>query len=51
MDFENWTRKDLTINLNHIMNFGEDSFEAKILNTGEVVHDMLDFIKIAGQYV
>ena len=37
--------KDLTINL------GEDSFEAKILNTGEVVHDMLDFIKIAGQYV
>lgn len=33
------------------MNFGEDSFEAKILNTGEVVHDMLDFIKIAGQYV
>ena len=43
--------KDLTINLNHIMNFGEDSFEAKILNTGEVVHDMLDFIKIAGQYV
>lgn len=43
--------KDLTINLNHIMNFGEDSFEAKILNTGEVDHDMLDFIKIAGQYV
>ena len=43
--------KDLTINLNHIMNFGEDSFETKILNTGEVVHDMLDFIKIAGQYV
>lgn len=38
-------------NLNHIMNFGEDSFEAKILNTGEVVHDMLDFIKIARQYV
>lgn len=27
--------KDLTINLNHIMNFGEDSFEAKILNTGK----------------
>lgn len=37
--------KDLTINLNHIMNFGEDSFEAKILNTGEVVHDMLGFYK------
>lgn len=43
--------KDLTINLKHIMNFGKNSFEAKILNTGEVVHDMLDFIKIAGQYV
>ena len=34
------------------MNFERDSFEAKILlKTGEVVHDMLDFIKIAGQYV
>lgn len=43
--------KDLTINLRHIMDFGEEKFEAKILNTGQIVHNMLDFIKIAGKYV
>ena len=29
-------KKNLTINLHHIMDFGKD-FEAKILNTGEIV--------------
>lgn len=43
--------KDLTINLRHIMNFGEQSFEAKILNTGETVHNMSEFVDIAGEYV
>ncbi len=43
--------KELTINLRHIMNFGEGEFEIKILNTGEVVHDMSEFVKIAGIYV
>lgn len=43
--------KDLTINLRHIMDFRTDEFEAKILNTGEVVHNMLEFVKIAGYYV
>ena len=43
--------KDLTINLRHIMNFGEQSFEAKILNTGEIVHNMSEFVDIAGEYV
>ncbi|MCD8018794.1 MAG: DUF4869 domain-containing protein [Clostridiales bacterium] len=43
--------KDLTINLRHIMNFGDEAFEAKILNTGEMVHNMMEFINIAGEYV
>ena len=43
--------KDLTINLRHIMNFGDDEFEAKIVNTGDVVHNMLEFVKIAGDFV
>ena len=43
--------KDLTINLRHIMNFGEQSFEAKILNTGKTVHNMSEFVDIAGEYV
>ena len=43
--------KDLTINLRHIMNFGDDVFEAKILNTGEMVHGMKEFVSVAGEYV
>ncbi|MDO5426073.1 MAG: DUF4869 domain-containing protein [Eubacteriales bacterium] len=44
-------RKDLTVNLRHIMDFGEGTFEARILNTGEVVHNMEEFVKIAVDYV
>ena len=40
--------KDLTINLRHIMDFGDGEFEIQILNTGEMVHNMLEFIRIAG---
>ncbi len=43
--------KDLTINLRHIMDFGDGEFEAQILNTGETVHNMSEFIDIAGEYV
>ena len=43
--------KDLTINLRHIMDFGDEPFEAKILNTGENVHNMLEFIRVAADYV
>lgn len=43
--------KELTINLRHIMDFGAGEFEIKILNTAEVVHDMSEFVKIAGMYV
>ena len=44
-------KKELTINLRHIMEFGDDEFEIKILNTGNVVHNMLEIINIAGMYV
>lgn len=44
-------KRDLTINLRHIMDFGDDPFEIKIANTGDVVHDMLSFVRIAGYYV
>ena len=45
------TLKDLTINLRHIMDFGPCEFEVQILNTGGIVHNMSEFIKIAGEYV
>lgn len=43
--------KNLTINLRHIMDFGNQNFEAKILNTGDIVHNMSEFVDIAGEYV
>ncbi len=43
--------KDLTINLRHIMNFGDENFEAKILNTDDIVHNMEEFVDIAGDFV
>lgn len=44
-------RKDLTINLRHIMNLGKEPFEIKILNNGEMVHDLDRFIAVAAKYV
>ena len=44
-------KKDLTINLRHIMDFGDENFEAKILNTGDIVHNMEEFVDIAGDFV
>lgn len=43
--------KDLTINLRHIMDFGEEDFEMEILNAGDIVYNMLEFVNIAGEYV
>lgn len=43
--------KNLTINLRHIMDFGTENFEIEILNTGDKVYDMSEFVKIAGEYV
>ena len=34
-------RQDLTINLGHLMDFGSGYFEIEILNTGEIVNDMV----------
>jgi hypothetical protein len=44
-------KKDLTVNLRHVMNFGDGKFEIEILNTGEIVYDMEKFSEIAGKYV
>lgn len=43
--------KNLTINLRHIMDFGDEPFEAKILNTEKIVHNMFEFIRVAADYV
>ena len=44
-------KKDVTVNLRHIMEFGDGPFEVKILNTGDVVRSMEELVPIAGRYV
>ncbi len=43
--------QDITINLRHIMNFGEGKFSIKILNNDTVVHDMSELVRYAGFYI
>lgn len=43
--------KDITINLRHIMDFGNDEFEIYVINTDSIVHNMDEFVRIAGRYV
>ena len=43
--------KDITINLRHLMDFGENEFTFLILNTVEIVHNMEELVMIAGMFV
>ena len=42
--------RDITINLNHLMDFGKD-FEVYIINEKKTVTNMLDFVLTVGKYV
>ena len=44
-------KKDITINLHHIMDFGDKEFEIKILNNGMVVHNMAELVIYAGLFL
>lgn len=44
-------KEELTINLRHLMDFGDGSFDIHILNTDQIVHSMKELIPIAGLYV
>lgn len=43
--------QDVTINLRHLMDFGNEEFTAKILNTDQIVHNMDELLPIAGMIV
>lgn len=43
--------EERTINLRHLMDFGEGPFEIRILNTDQVVHSMRELVPIAGEFV
>ncbi len=44
-------KKDITINLRHIMDFGNGDFEIKILNNNVVVHNMSELVLYAGEFI
>lgn len=43
--------KDVTINLRHLMDFGDGEFDVRILNTDNVVHNMKELVLIASDFV
>ena len=43
--------EDRTINLRHLMDFGTETFSIRIMNTGQVVHNMRELVSAAGEYV
>lgn len=45
------SKEDLTINLYHLMDFGEKDFEIRIANTGEIVHNMKEYIVAASPLI
>lgn len=45
-------QEDLTINLRHMMSFGQDTeFEIRKANNGEIVHSMRVLIPVASRYL
>ena len=45
------SQKDVTVNLRHIMDFGDGEFEIKIQNNGKIVHNMKELLFEIGDYV
>ena len=43
--------QDVTINLRHLMDFGDETFQVKILNTDQIVCSMDELLPIAGLIV
>ena len=41
------SKRDVTINLYHLMDFGNGKFTARISNTGDIVHSMNELVPIA----
>ena len=43
--------EDRPINLHHLMQFGNEYFTIRILNTNQIVHSMEELVSIAGEFV
>lgn len=45
------SKEDITINLHHIMDFGDKPFEIRVLNNNIVTHDMSELADFACEYI
>ena len=43
--------EDVTINLHHIMDFGDGEFEIRIVNNDKIVHNMAELVMYAGYFL
>ena len=43
--------EDRTVNLRHLMDFGEQPFTLRIMNTDQIVHSMEELVPIAGEFI
>lgn len=44
-------KEERTINLRHLLDFGDEAFEIRILNTNQIVHSMDELVPVAGEFV
>lgn len=44
-------KRDVTINLRHIMDFGDEDFCIRVQNTGQLIHNMDELLPVAGKLV
>lgn len=44
-------KEDRTINLRHLLKFGNDPFTIRILNTDQIVHSTKELVSIAGEFI
>ncbi len=51
LDIAKRCKGDLTINLRHLMDFGDKPFEIRIMNNDTVVHNMQEYVLCAGLYI
>ena len=42
---------DITINLRHLMNFGDGEYEIKVLNDNMIAHNRSELLLLAGKYL
>lgn len=43
--------KEITVNLRHLMDFGDNPFEIRIVNTDTVVNNMGELVPVAGRLI